>query len=92
MNESKILRGKLESTNWLRGVSYLGNECDVVLVQFKNTRSMFFRNSIGLPLEIGDQVVVEAAPGYDIGKVSMIGPLVRLRMRKGGIDADAELR
>lgn len=92
MNESKILRGKLEATNWLKGVTYVGGECDVVQVQFKNTRSMFFRNRIGLPLEIGDMVVVEAAPGYDIGKVSMIGPLVKLRLRKSGIDENAELR
>lgn len=92
MNESKILRGKLEAANWLEGVTYVGSECDVVQVQFKNTRSMFFRNNIGLPLEIGDMVVVEAAPGYDIGKVLMTGPLVKLRLRKSGIDQNAELR
>lgn len=64
----------------------------MVQVQFKNTRSAFFRNSEGLPLELGDQVVVESAPGYDIGKVAMVGPLVKLKMRKGGIDKDAELK
>lgn len=92
MNESKILRGKLEATNWLEGISYVGAECDVVQVQFKNTRSLFFRNSVGLPLSIGDMVVVESQPGYDIGKVSMVGPLVKLRLRKSGIDQNAELR
>ena len=92
MNESKILRGKLETTNWLQGITYVGGEVGVVQVQFKNTRTMFFRNAIGLPLEIGDMVVVESSPGYDIGKVSMVGPLVKLRMRKSGVDKDAELR
>ena len=92
MSRTLKLREKLESTNWLKGITYTGGECDVVQVQFKNTRAAFFRNSEGLPLEIGDSVVVESAPGYDIGKVSMTGPLVRLQMRKGGIDADAELR
>ena len=92
MNESKRLRAKLESTNWLKGITYVGAPVDVVQVQFKNTRVSFFRNSLSLPLEIGDSVVVEAAQGYDIGKVSMVGPLVRLQMRKGGIDAGAELK
>lgn len=92
MDDSKRLREKLEAKNWLEGITYVGADCDVVQVQFKNTRTGFFRNSAGIPLEIGDLVTVEANPGYDIGKVSMIGPLVRLQMRKGGIDADAELR
>lgn len=92
MNESKILRGKLEATDWLKGIIYPGSDCDIVQVQFKNTRSLFFRNTAGLPLEIGDMVVVEAQPGYDIGKVSMTGPLVKLRLRKSGIGEDAELR
>lgn len=92
MKRTLKLREKLEATNWLDGISYAGDECDVVRVQFKNTRAAFFRNSDGLPLEIGETVVVESAPGYDIGKVSMAGPLVKLQMRKGGIDADAELK
>lgn len=92
MNESKILRGKIEATNWLEGVTYMGGETDIVQVQFKNTRSHFFRNSVGLPLEIGDMVVVESQPGYDIGKVLMVGPLVKLRLRKSGIDSNAELK
>lgn len=92
MKESQILREKLEATNWLKGVSYIGADCDVVQVQFKNTRSGFFRNSDALQLEIGDDIVVESTPGYDIGKVSMIGPLVRLKMRRSGIDQDAEMK
>lgn len=86
------MRAKLEATNWLEGISYAGGETGVVRVQFKNTRAAFFRNPENLPLEIGDEVVVEAAPGYDIGKVSMTGPLVKLQMRKANIDKDAELK
>lgn len=86
------MRAKLEATNWLEGISYAGGETGVVRVQFKNTRAAFFRNLENLPLEIGDEVVVEAAPGYDIGKVSMTGPLVKLQMRKANIDKDAELK
>ena len=87
-----ILREKLEATNWLKGVTYVGGECDVVMVQFKNTRAGFYRNAAGLPLEIGETVVVEAQQGYDIGKVAMVGPLVKLRLRKSGIDIDSEMK
>ena len=62
----------------------------MVEVQFKNTRKGFYVNSTGLPLEIGDMVAVEAAPGHDIGRVSLTGALVRLQMRKAGIKPDAE--
>lgn len=92
MNRPLRLREKLEATDWLKGITYAGGECDVVRVQFKNTRAAFFRNPECLPLEIGDSVVVESAPGYDIGKVAMTGQLVRLQMRKANIAPDAELR
>ena len=92
IKRSDKLREKLEATNWLQGITYAGSECDVVQVQFKNTRAAFFRNSEALPLKIGEPVVVESSPGYDIGKVSMVGPLVRLQMKKAGISQDAEMR
>ena len=86
------LRAQLRATNWLAGVSYAGGECDVVHVQFKNTRAAFYLNPNGIPLEIGDMVVVEAAPGHDVGKVSMVGPLVKIMMRKAGITEEVELK
>ena len=86
------LRAKLQATNWLSGVSYAGGGCDVVQVQFKNTRAGFYKNTNGIPLEIGDMVAVEASPGHDIGKVSMVGPLVRLMMKKAGISEEVELK
>lgn len=92
MDRPLKLREKLEATDWLKGITYAGAETGVVRVQFKNTRSGFYRNVDNLPLEIGDEVVVEAAPGYDIGKVLMTGPLVKLQMRKTGIDPDAEMK
>lgn len=92
MSQNVELRKKLQAVNWLDGVSYAGGECDVVQVQFKNTRAGFYRNPTGIPLKIGDLVTVEASPGHDIGTVSMVGPLVKIQMRKGGIDPDAELK
>lgn len=92
IKNSKTLRQKLEATNWLEGITYVGHECDIVQVQFKNTRAAFFRNPNAVPLEMGDQVVVESSPGFDIGKVCMIGPLVRLKMKNSGLNQQVELK
>ena len=83
-------RGKLKCYDWMADIPGASEGCDMVEVQFKNTRKGFYVNSTGLPLEIGDMVAVEAAPGHDIGRVSLTGALVRLQMRKAGIKPDAE--
>lgn len=85
-------RGKLNCYNWLSDVPCGKADFDIVEVQFKNTRKGFFRNSLRLPLEIGEWVVVEAAPGYDIGKVSLVGELVKRQIRKSGMRPDTEIR
>lgn len=85
-------RGKLNCYNWLADVPGGKADFDLVEVQFKNTRKGFFRNSLRLPLEIGDSVVVEASPGYDIGQVTLIGELVKRQIRKSGMKPDAEIR
>ena len=73
-------RGKLTDYDWLADIP--AGECDLVEVQFKNTRKGIYRNSTHLPLEVGDMVAVEATPGHDIGQVTLTGPLVRLRLRR----------
>jgi cell fate regulator YaaT (PSP1 superfamily) len=67
---------KLDSFNWLKDLQEVPDENDIVEIRFKNTRKGFFRNVNGLRLEIGDVVAVEASPGHDIGRVSMVGYLV----------------
>ena len=52
---------------------------ELVEVQFKNTRKGFFRNTTHLDLAIGDMVAVEAAPGHDIGQVTLTGNLSACR-------------
>lgn len=84
-------RGKLLATNWLEGISD-SSDHDTVEVTFKNTRNGFFVNSSCLPLKIGDIVAVEASPGHDIGRVSMVGRLVSLQMKKAGIKPETELK
>ncbi len=90
-SEGGCPRGKLYATNWLDGISD-SNDCDVVEVSFKNTRVGFYSNPSAIPLGIGDIVAVEGNPGHDIGRVSMVGRLVRLQMRKNGVKPDSELK
>lgn len=84
-------RSKLYSTDWL---SYLPhNEHAIIIeVSFKNTRVGFYENENNLNLNIDDLVVVEGAPGYDIGRVNMTGPLVAIQMKKNGFRDEKELK
>lgn len=84
-------RGKLLATDWLEDIP--GTDHDgVVEVLFKNTRVGFYSNPTGLPLKIGDIVAVEASPGHDIGRVTMVGPLVALQMKKAGLKSTTEMK
>jgi len=73
---------KLDSFNWLKDMPTIPNEDDIVEIRFKNTRKGFFRNVNSLRLDIGDVVAVEASPGHDIGRVSMVGRLVTEQLKK----------
>lgn len=73
---------KLHVYDWLADIPGNETDCDLVEVQFKNTRKGYYRNSNGLRLEKGDIVAVEASPGHDIGTVTLMGRLVPLQMRK----------
>ena len=85
-------RGKLHCFNWLEDIPGTSTEYDIVEVQFKNTRKGFFRNSLKLPLETGDIVAVESAPGHDIGEITLTGQLVALQMKKANVKPDTEIR
>jgi len=80
----KYKRGynKLDSFNWLNDLPDSVNDNEIVEIRFKNTRKGFFRNVNNLRLEIGDIVAVEATPGHDIGRVSMVGRLVNEQMKE----------
>lgn len=89
-------RGKLHCFDWLDDVPAVPGgaegEFDIVEVQFKNTRKGYYRNSLGLPLEIGEMVAVEATPGHDIGCVTLTGRLVAMQMRRAGVKPEAEIK
>ena len=73
---------KLDAFNWLRDIPAITDENEIVEVRFKNTRKGFFRNVNAIRLEIGDIVAVEASPGHDIGRISMVGHLVREQLKR----------
>ena len=57
---------------------------DVVEVTFKNgARKGFYNNPTHTMATTGDQVAVESGSGgYDIGRISLSGELVRLQMKR----------
>lgn len=85
-------RGKLSCYDWMADIPGAAEGHDMVEVQFKNTRKGFFLNSLHLPLAVGEWVAVEAAPGHDIGQVTLTGPLVDRQMRKSNPKGNPEVR
>ena len=83
---------QLNTYDWLADIPGNANECELVEVQFKNTRKGYFRNSNRIPLEKGDIVAVEATPGHDIGTVTLTGRLVPLQIRKANLKPDTEFK
>lgn len=66
---------------------------DIVEVSFKNgARKEFFKNPPFTRTTTGDWVLVEStAGGYDLGKISLSGELVRLQMKRKRVRSDAKL-
>ncbi|MDE6513608.1 MAG: hypothetical protein K2L05_05425 [Muribaculaceae bacterium] len=85
-------RGKLQCHNWLEDVPGAMQQCNIVEVQFKNTRKGYYVNSLGLDVSKGDMVAVESNPGHDIGRVTLTGPLVLIQMKRAGVRRDSELK
>ena len=75
---------KLNTFDWLAQMEIDEPQAfDVVEVSFKNgSRKGFYHNPPQARAIIGDSVVVEAQNGYDIGRISLTGELVRLQMKK----------
>ncbi|MFZ9586307.1 MAG: PSP1 domain-containing protein [Crocinitomicaceae bacterium] len=75
---------KLEVYDWLANIALPAGQSiyDIVEVRFKNSRKAFYRNASHLTLHIGDLVIVDTAPGYDVGVVSVVGELARIQVKK----------
>ena len=83
---------KLSDHDWLGHINLPSGmerfEC--VEVRFKNSRKDFFRLQGDFEVHVGDIVAVEAAPGHDIGIVSLTGETARMQMKRKKIDSASE--
>ncbi len=80
---------RLNVHDWLMNLPFSDPEssCKVVEVSFKQgSRKEFFRNTTLQFFEKGDYVTVEGVSGFDVGEVSLTGELVRVQMKKKGVD------
>ncbi len=79
---------KLTVFDWLGNMNLPNGETpfDCVEVRFKNGRKEFYRNNEKLTLSIGDIVATEASPGHDVGIVTLTGELVKIQMKKKGVN------
>ncbi len=82
--------------DWLANLPFSDPEssCRVIEVSFNNgSRKDYFRNITLQHFEKGDMVAVEGVSGFDVGMVNLTGEVVRLQLKKKGInEADLEMR
>lgn len=83
---------KLSVFDWLSNMGLPTGQkpVNIVEVRFKNGRKHFYRNVDELKISIGDIVAVEGNPGHDVGTVSLTGELVKVQLKKKGIDINSE--
>jgi cell fate regulator YaaT (PSP1 superfamily) len=66
---------------------------NIVEIRFKGSKKQFYRNVNHLELFTGDKVIVDSDIGYDVGEVSLAGELVKLHLKKYGVDENnSEMR
>ncbi|MDD2241760.1 MAG: regulatory iron-sulfur-containing complex subunit RicT [Bacteroidales bacterium] len=71
--------------NWLNGIP----EEDLKMlfeVRFKNTRKSIYKNDSGQTLREGDIVVTEAQNGYDVGIITLSGPIIANQLKRMKIE------
>jgi cell fate regulator YaaT (PSP1 superfamily) len=61
----------------------MGKNSKLVEVVFKGERRAIYRDRNDLEIAQGEHVVVEAERGFDMGKASLVGSLVKLKRGKG---------
>lgn len=80
---------RLNVHDWLMNLPFSDPEstCKIIEVSFNNgSRKEFFRNNTLQYFGKGDYVTVEGVSGFDVGEVSLSGELVRLQLKKKGVD------
>lgn len=86
----------MNTYNWLADMPIaFGNEQnDLFEISFNNgTNKDFYRNGNKVPVNTGDLVVVETGMGFDIGRITLSGELVKLQMKKKRVkDSVSDIR
>src|ERR1700748_1766013 len=80
---------RLNVHDWLANLPFSDPEsgCRIVEVSFnQGSRKDFYRNATTLLFEKGDMVSVEGVSGFDVGEVTLTGELVRLQLKKKGVE------
>jgi cell fate regulator YaaT (PSP1 superfamily) len=75
--------------DWLANLPFSDPEsgCRIVEISFNNgSRKDYFRNTSLQYYEKGELVAVEGVGGFDVGKINLTGELVRLQLKKSGIN------
>ena len=75
--------------DWLMNLPFSDPEsnCRIVEISFnQGSRKDFYRNAPLQYFEKGELVTVEGVAGFDVGEVCLSGELVRLQMKKRGVD------
>ena len=85
---------KLNTFDWLQDMedpSFFPS-FNIVEVRFKGGRKEFFKNINKLDLVIGDAVVIDLQQNKHLGYVSLTGELVKLQMRKKGVEDNNDIK
>lgn len=80
---------RLNVHDWLANLPFSDPEsgCRIVEISFnQGSRKDFYRNATTQLFEKGDMVSVEGVSGFDVGEVVLTGELVRLQMKKKGVE------
>ncbi|MBO9572547.1 MAG: hypothetical protein J7497_10120, partial [Chitinophagaceae bacterium] len=87
---------RMNAYDWLANLPISDNEtaCRVVEISFNNgSRKDYFRNSTLHVFEKGEMVSVEGVSGFDVGMINLTGEVVRLQLKKRGVNEhDPEMR
>ena len=80
---------RMNTYDWLVNlpISDQDSACRVIEVSFnQGSRKEFYRNSSLQYFEKGELVSVEGVSGFDLGEVSLTGEIVRIQLKKKGVD------
>jgi cell fate regulator YaaT (PSP1 superfamily) len=87
---------RMNTYDWLANLplSSAESSCRVVEISFNNgSRKDYFRNSSVQMFDKGDMVTVEGVSGFDVGEISLTGEVVRIQLKKKGLqEQDSEMK